>query len=198
MAARVNTDPNPGARREYGPNVRAVLALDARILRTIHAWSRPRFDPLMRLITWLGNGLTWWFHTAAIWLSFDTMTGVLLGAGSGASAIVAQGFKRSVRRRRPNVSLDGFEATTHNPDRYSFPSGHTCGAVGGAVAVSYASPELGMAYGAFAVVVGFSRMYLGAHYPLDVLGGAIIGAASGWGAAELIVRVLPELMAWFG
>lgn len=189
--------PEPPAGRAYSPWVAALLAWDGRMLRRIHGWSRPGLDPLMRTATWLGNSLTWWFHTALIFVLFDATTAALLGGGSGAAAIVAQGFKRTIRRRRPNVGLDDFEASAINPDRYSFPSGHTCGAVGGAVAVYWSNPELAAAYGGLAGVIAFSRMYLGAHYPLDVLGGALIGALSGWLSAEVIVRVLPELMRWF-
>ncbi len=149
----------------------------------------------MRLATWLGNSLTWWLHTAVVWVIFGFEEAAFLGGGSGAAAVVAQGFKRSIRRRRPNVGLEGFEASARNPDVYSFPSGHTCGAVGGAVAVSFVSPMLGSIYGVLAGFIAFSRIYLGAHYPFDVLGGALIGAVSGWATAELLMRILPELVA---
>src|SRR5690606_12377773 len=148
--------------------LRGVIAWDRRTLRRIAGWSRPWADPPMHVFTWLGNSLTWWLHTALVWWLAGPVAGALLGGGSGAAALVAQAFKRSIRRRRPSVTLVGFQARARNPDRYSFPSGHTCGAVGGAIAVAFVSPLLAAIYGGLAVFIAISRMYLGAHYPLDV------------------------------
>lgn len=176
--------------------LRGIIAWDRRTLRRIAGWSRPWADPPMHAFTWLGNSLTWWLHTILVYWIAGLVPAALLGGGSGAAALVAQAFKRSIRRRRPSVTLVGFQARARNPDRYSFPSGHTCGAVGGAVAVAFASPPLAIAYGVLAVFIAISRMYLGAHYPLDVLGGAAIGAVSGWVSAEVILWSWPTLTGW--
>ena len=45
---------------------------------------------------------------------------------------------------------------------------------------------------AWAILLSYSRMYLGAHYPSDVLGGAAIGALLGWGAAWAYQRLAPH------
>jgi undecaprenyl-diphosphatase len=147
----------------------------------------------MWLITHAADHMSYWVHTALAFLFFGPMIGVMLGLGSGGAATVAQVFKRSIRRRRPDVAIAGFEALDANPDRFSFPSGHTCGTVGAATALAWGLPPLACAYGAFAALVGFSRVYLGAHYPLDVLGGALIGAVSGTTIGWVLREVWPLL-----
>jgi undecaprenyl-diphosphatase len=174
--------------------MKALLEADARWLRRIHSLAGGRADAPMRSLTWLGNHYTWWLHTAAVAFFFGWLSAALLGGGSGAAALVAQAIKRSVRRRRPDVGLLEFQASSANPDKFSFPSGHSSGAFGAAVAVAFVAPMLGLVYGLLAVGIAFSRLYLGAHYPLDVAVGVLVGIFSGWISAEVILWVWPTLL----
>jgi undecaprenyl-diphosphatase len=182
------------SRTQHRAWIEALLDADARLLRRIHGLAGGSADGIMRAFTWLGNHQIWWAHTAAVALFVGLLPAALLGGGSGAAAVVAQGIKRSVRRRRPDAALLGFEASSENPDRFSFPSGHTCGAFGGAVALAFVSPPVAAAFGVLAVGIAFSRMYLGAHYPLDVAVGALVGVVSGWVSAHVILAIWPELV----
>jgi undecaprenyl-diphosphatase len=86
-------------------------------------------------------------------------------------------LKPTVARTRP-VSIRAYEAARDVPPiprTLSFPSGHTAGAFGAAVSLSRMWPQGRVAWWSLALLMGYSRIYVGHHYPLDVAGGAIVG-----------------------
>jgi undecaprenyl-diphosphatase len=91
----------------------------------------------------------------------------------GLSHLVVQLVKRSVGRPRPSTRL-AMAALVHVPDRFSFPSGHACAAMAVAVGFASAFPALTVPLLALAMLIGFSRVMLGVHYPGDVLVGQAI------------------------
>lgn len=64
----------------------------------------------------------------------------------------------------------GPATTTH-----SFPSGHTATSIACATVLGTFAPRLRVPFFVLAVLIAFSRLYNGDHYPLDVLGGALLG-----------------------
>jgi undecaprenyl-diphosphatase len=64
------------------------------------------------------------------------------------------------------------------PHSHSFPSGHTSTAVAGAIVLSVLVPRAAPLFAVLAAGVAYSRLYVGAHFPLDVVGGAVVGAAT--------------------
>lgn len=109
------------------------------------------------------------------------------GAGLGvcaiglASAVTNMAVKPSVGRRRPLPSTSRVPDSRRfrRPVSASFPSGHTASAFAFASAVGEAVPVSWVPLHAAAVLVGYSRVHTGVHYPSDVVAGAILGTALG-------------------
>ena len=159
-----------------------ILSLDEALLLSFRRFHGPWRTAIARALTHAGDAKSWTFAGLAL-LATGTSQGRHLGLRLGAASLLAtalsQTLKRSLTRARPDVSISGFEALAQNPDRFSFPSGHTAAAFG--VAVAYAGEPHGLGPLALllAVGIGLSRVYLGAHYPLDVGAGALLGVVAG-------------------
>ncbi|MDB4878070.1 MAG: putative rane protein [Gemmatimonadetes bacterium] len=89
------------------------------------------------------------------------------------SHLVVQLVKRTVGRPRPSLGV-GCHALVHEPDRFSFPSGHSAAAMSVAFVYALAFPALAVVLIPLAMLVGMSRVCLGVHYPGDVLIGQLI------------------------
>jgi undecaprenyl-diphosphatase len=87
-------------------------------------------------------------------------------------------MKQFVKRDRPFEILTGVQGRVKPSDRFSFPSGHTAAAFLMAILVGNSYPFLFPVMGTWALAVGVARIYLGVHYPTDVLAGMCLGALS--------------------
>jgi membrane-associated phospholipid phosphatase len=102
------------------------------------------------------------------------------------SAVIATSLKYSIQRPRPYITYSNLDENTESTSP-SFPSGHTSAAFSLATSLSVAYPKWYVIVPAYTWASGaaYSRLTLGAHYPSDVLAGAIIGSGSAWLSLKL-------------
>ena len=169
---------------------------DRAVLLWIHAHSPEWLDGPMRLVTALGYGQVVLPLLAAVVFAFYlkgwTLAATLLVVSTTGGSLLTAVLKAVFGRARPELFESGYAATF-----YSFPSGHATVAVGfyGTLTLILAYRLRGFARWAMAasgvllvLLIGFSRLYLGVHYPTDVLAGFL--AAPLWVVCVGVVYVV--------
>lgn len=102
----------------------------------------------------------------------------LLSMGVGA-LITNVCLKNLVARTRPYEVVEGLVPLIGKPTDYSFPSGHTCASFACALVLYRILPKrYGIPAVILAALIAFSRLYVGVHYPTDVLGGLVVAIFS--------------------
>ena len=144
------------------------------------------FDFIMPLITNFGSIVAWGLICALLFIFGGENAKKVAILGLIALFIsngIAYILKPLIAEPRPFLALTNVDLLTPESEIYSFPSGHTTSsfAVATVIGLKYSFMLKDKKYKliypliAFAALIGFSRIYIGVHYPLDVVFGAIIG-----------------------
>ncbi len=143
-------------------------------------------DPVMAVITGLGNAGFIWLLSGIIFLFFKRTRpwGIIMLAAVAATFILGDlVLKPIVSRARPFIDDPTFKLLISPPSGYSFPSGHSGSSFAAAVSLFTFDKRFGTAALCLAALIAFSRVYLYVHYPSDVLTGAALGTCIGLLAA---------------
>jgi undecaprenyl-diphosphatase len=158
----------------------AMVRHDGALLDFICARRRNGLSRVMILATRAGDARTYLLLGAVAILVGGPFGRALAAAAAtgGLASVSAYVLKRLIARPRPACASPLRVPLVAPPDAWSFPSGHTAAAVAAACAIG---ASLGPAAACIAILactlIGVSRVYVGAHYPLDVLMGAGLGVA---------------------
>ena len=168
-----------------------IQSIDTGILLFIQEHMRNEaFHGFWRAITFLGSAGWFWLALAVILLipKKTRKAGFTALLSMGIGALITNVFlKNAVARIRPYDAVETIVPLVGKLSDYSFPSGHTCASFAAAMVYLKMLPKkYGVPFVILAVLIAFSRLYVGVHYLTDVIGGLIIGIFSAWTAVHLM------------
>jgi membrane-associated phospholipid phosphatase len=147
-------------------------------------------DRFMWLATQLGNMVVALVVACLFMLLNNRNLAAVIILGTLTLWLLVESIKALTNRARPFLDLEGTRVLGRQEPGRSFPSGHTAQTFFLATLISHQF-KLGavaiIALYGVAMLVGFTRIYVGVHYPRDVLGGAVLGSA--WGILAALVGV---------
>jgi undecaprenyl-diphosphatase len=162
----------------------SLLAADAGLRAWLATHHAPWLDGILWTLSALGVGGSIWIAIAAVMASWvprlrapawQVVLAVILAQG-----VVDWGIKPMVGRPRPFIADATSRVVGYQPSTYSFPSGHSASSFAAATVLAFALTRRRAAITwALAVAVASSRIYIGVHYPLDVVVGALVGVLLG-------------------
>ncbi|GAA3404372.1 phosphatase PAP2 family protein [Paenibacillus hodogayensis] len=184
--------------------VNRMDAFDSAVIGFIQGMESDSLTKVMKMFTWLGTGLPIAVLTVIVgWVLYSALGHrrelLLLGIAMAGSGLLNYLLKLAFQRARPNIHR------IMEVNGYSFPSGHSMAAFSLYATIAYllwrhipsASGRviLILVSSLFILIIGISRIYLGVHYPSDVIGGylasgcwvyALVWAYTGFGRASAV------------
>ena len=172
---------------------------DEALFRLIHLqWRHPILDPFFRDLTDPGKLAIPLILVLLGFLWIQRRRGfvalcVLIATIAAADQMSAKVLKPMFGRARPWVAIPEARPFFGERGSYSFPSVHATNSMAGALVLGAVFPGARLAFVAGSVLIGYSRVYTGDHYPSDVLAGWILGFVIGWGGRRLFFFLAARL-----
>lgn len=167
-----------------------LLHIDGNILLFIQEYVRHSWmDSFWKAVTFLGNSGWFWIAVSLLLIvpkktrkiGITALAALILGA-----LMTNVALKNLVQRVRPFDAVQGLIPLVKRPLDSSFPSGHACASFAAALVYYRMLPKIwGIGALVLAALIAFSRLYVGVHYPSDVLAGLIVGVLAAWAAMRL-------------
>ncbi|MGG4488618.1 phosphatase PAP2 family protein [Metabacillus idriensis] len=156
---------------------------ECRLFRSVNRhFDRKFMNCFFRNITHIG-GATFTISICLL-LIFMTDGATRMAAISSAAALLISHLpvafvKKRYPRKRPYLALLEIKVTANPLEDHSFPSGHTTAVFSVIIPFLFILPQAAILLLPLGVIIGVSRMYLGLHYPSDVLAGCLLGTTAG-------------------
>jgi undecaprenyl-diphosphatase len=157
-----------------------LVAADRALAAWFVSWqAHPVLDRAFLFLTQIGAASLVWLAIIVVgWVINPTKRAALWRAGMAllvTFVLVDHVLKPYWARPRPFTSNPQHHVLGPMPVTLSFPSGHAASSAAGATALTRVWPHAAVPFWLLAVLIACSRLYLGVHYPSDILGGFVVG-----------------------
>lgn len=175
------------------------MEFELNIIRAIQSIANPFLDGLFQFITMFGEEAILIPLIAVIYWAFNKKMGEYIAYASLTSVLVNGAIKDIFKAKRP-IGEPGIRSLRiETATGYSFPSGHTQGTASfwSAIAIYLKNNYMYAISALIIILVAISRLYLGVHYPKDVLFGAIFGILTSFITYKLFNKVNNKIALYF-
>lgn len=175
------------------------MEFELNIIRAIQSIANPFLDGLFQFITMFGEEAILIPLIAVIYWAFNKRMGEFIAYASLTSVLVNGAIKDIFKAKRP-IGEPGIRSLrVETATGYSFPSGHTQGTASfwSAIAIYLKNNYMYAISALIIILVAISRLYLGVHYPKDVLFGAIFGILTSFITYKLFNKVNNKTALYF-
>lgn len=178
-------------------SIMELSTFESGILLWIQENLRGAWDKIVVFITFLGDaGWFWIALTVLLLIIRKTRIRALGPAFALAIDVIVCNvtLKNLFMRPRPYVSFDFLVPLGHLDNETSFPSGHTCSSFAAAAAIYFMyGKKAGIPAFILASLISLSRLYVGVHYPTDILAGVIVGVLCGLAGAAICKAITKKV-----
>ncbi len=158
------------------------------VMLNLHGFRSDWLDQVVWQVTQLGSMVAAFAAAGLLYLLHLRRVAMEIVLGTITVWLVVEAVKLLTRRNRPFIAMEGTRLVGWRERGGSFPSGHTTQTFFLVTLLAYRFQQditgTVVLY-AFAVLIGLTRIYVGAHYPRDVIAGALLGTA--WGVLATLV-----------